>query len=76
VKAEIAALAALPPTADVVKQQPTGRTIRQVFAELYRDGSATTSRAPGAGPTVPLPATRADVAGNVSAYADLLAKLR
>jgi hypothetical protein len=31
---------------------------------------------PGAGPTVPIPATRADVTRYVDAYAELLAKLR
>jgi hypothetical protein len=31
---------------------------------------------PGAGPTVPVPASRADVARYVSAYAELLAALR
>jgi glutamate-1-semialdehyde 2,1-aminomutase len=30
---------------------------------------------PGAGPTVPLPATAADVTSYVGAYADLLARL-
>jgi hypothetical protein len=37
-KAEIAALAALKPTADVVKQVPTGRTIGQAFGELDHNG--------------------------------------
>jgi DNA invertase Pin-like site-specific DNA recombinase len=37
-KAEIGQLAALPPTADVVKQQPTGRTIGQAFRELDHNG--------------------------------------
>jgi len=31
---------------------------------------------PGAGPTVPVPATRADVDRYVNAYAELLAELR
>jgi hypothetical protein len=31
---------------------------------------------PGAGPTVPVPATRADVARYLQAYHDLLAQLR
>ena len=31
---------------------------------------------PGAGPTVPVPATRADVTRYVNAYAELLAQLR
>jgi len=37
-KAEIGRLAALPPTADVVKQVPTGRTIGQAFAALDHNG--------------------------------------